>query len=153
MELRTRQLNRPPQRVHSAQARSGPSWSIRRPIRLRQANSAIAITTSAISGAFKNALDWLVGSGELYGRRVAVLEAGEAAEGIIVGAAWNGSSTNPKSQDFIKNYFRVFAGVRRYARGAAFLRRIEHEYGSDLPTRTRQTDPTAGPPGIVNSLR
>lgn len=31
-------------------------------------------------------------------------QAGEAAEGIIVGAAWNGASTNPKSQEFIKNY-------------------------------------------------
>jgi branched-chain amino acid transport system substrate-binding protein len=31
-------------------------------------------------------------------------QAGEAAEGIVVGAAWNVASTNPKSQEFIKNY-------------------------------------------------
>jgi branched-chain amino acid transport system substrate-binding protein len=31
-------------------------------------------------------------------------QAGDAAEGIIVGAAWNAASPNAKSQDFIKNY-------------------------------------------------
>jgi branched-chain amino acid transport system substrate-binding protein len=31
-----------------------------------------------------------------------------AAEGVIVGAAWNSASTNPKSQDFIRNYKAKF---------------------------------------------
>ncbi|MFN0070333.1 MAG: ABC transporter substrate-binding protein [Chloroflexota bacterium] len=30
--------------------------------------------------------------------------ADNAAEGVIVGAAWNSASSNPKSQDFIRNY-------------------------------------------------
>jgi branched-chain amino acid transport system substrate-binding protein len=34
--------------------------------------------------------------------------ADQAAEGVIVGAAWNSASTNPKSQDFIKNYKAKF---------------------------------------------
>lgn len=34
--------------------------------------------------------------------------AGEAAEGVIVGAAWNIASTNPKSVDFIKAYKAKF---------------------------------------------
>jgi branched-chain amino acid transport system substrate-binding protein len=33
-----------------------------------------------------------------------IKNAGDAAEGVIVGAAWNSASTNPKSQDFLKNY-------------------------------------------------
>ena len=33
-----------------------------------------------------------------------IKNAGEAAEGVIVGAAWNSASTNPKSQEFLKNY-------------------------------------------------
>ncbi|MFN8558077.1 MAG: ABC transporter substrate-binding protein [Dehalococcoidia bacterium] len=31
-------------------------------------------------------------------------QAGEAAEGVVVGAAWNQASTAPKSQDFLKAY-------------------------------------------------
>jgi branched-chain amino acid transport system substrate-binding protein len=33
-----------------------------------------------------------------------IKNAGAASEGTIVGAAWNGASPNPKSQDFIKKY-------------------------------------------------
>ena len=33
-----------------------------------------------------------------------IKNAGEAAEGVIVGAAWNSASSNPKSQDFLKNF-------------------------------------------------
>jgi branched-chain amino acid transport system substrate-binding protein len=36
--------------------------------------------------------------------------AGPAAEGIIVGAAWIDSSTNPMSQDFVKNYKAKYNG-------------------------------------------
>ena len=37
-----------------------------------------------------------------------IKNAGPAAEGTIVGAAWNGASPNPKSQDFIKKYQAKF---------------------------------------------
>jgi branched-chain amino acid transport system substrate-binding protein len=37
-----------------------------------------------------------------------IKNAGEAAEGVIVGAAWNSASTNPKSQDFLKNFKAKF---------------------------------------------
>lgn len=37
-----------------------------------------------------------------------IKNAGKDAEGVIVGAAWNQASTNPKSQEFIKNYKAKF---------------------------------------------
>jgi branched-chain amino acid transport system substrate-binding protein len=35
--------------------------------------------------------------------------AGDAAEGVVVGAAWNAASPNPKSQAFITNYMAKFS--------------------------------------------
>lgn len=37
-----------------------------------------------------------------------IKNAGQAAEGVIVGAAWNSASTNPKSQEFLKNFKAKF---------------------------------------------
>ena len=37
-----------------------------------------------------------------------IQNAGDAAEGVYVGAAWNSASTNPKSVEFIKNYKAKF---------------------------------------------
>lgn len=39
-----------------------------------------------------------------------IKNAGPAAEGLIVGAAWNQASSNPKSQAFLKNYKAKFNG-------------------------------------------
>ncbi len=58
--------------------------------RLRQAVAAADVVWIAtpeyaggMPGALKNALDWLVGSGELYGKRIVVLSAADALVGAV----------------------------------------------------------------------
>ncbi len=79
--------DRPPQPVSSFRAAIG-------------AADAVVISTpeyaAALPGALKNALDWVVGSGELYGKPVALISAGTtggefARQQLIRSLTWQGA--------------------------------------------------------------
>jgi NAD(P)H-dependent FMN reductase len=60
--------------------------SLRREV--RRADAVLIATPEyahAMPGALKDALDWLVGTGELYGKRVAVLSASPRPDGAVRG--------------------------------------------------------------------
>ena len=49
-----------------------------------------------------------IAGGNGFNTPTIIQNAGEAAEGVYVGAAWNSASDNPKSQEFIKNFKAKF---------------------------------------------
>jgi branched-chain amino acid transport system substrate-binding protein len=63
--------------------------------------AAVGIVTQSRS-LLGDALPIIGGNG--FNSPALMQQAGKAAEGVIVGAAWNSASTNPKSQTFIKAY-------------------------------------------------
>jgi branched-chain amino acid transport system substrate-binding protein len=82
--------------------------------------------------------------------------AGDAAEGVIVGAAWNSASTNPKSQDFIKNYkakfnqdpdqfaAQAYAGVYILAEAVKNAKSTERPQVRDALTKIKDLDTVLG---------
>lgn len=61
---------------------------------------ATALTTQARELGLKQP----IAGGNGFNSPQLIQQAGDAAEGVIVGAAWNIASSNPLSQTFIKNY-------------------------------------------------
>ena len=57
-----------------------------------------------VSQARRLGVDRPIVGGNGFNSPALMKNAGQAAEGVIVGAAWNSASTNPLSQAFIKNY-------------------------------------------------
>jgi branched-chain amino acid transport system substrate-binding protein len=82
---------------------------------VRQAN-VDAIFVSALTGpatgivtqARELGLRQPIIGGNGFNTPVLIQNAGPAAEGVIVGAAWNQASTNPKSQEFLRAYKAKF---------------------------------------------
>ena len=85
-----------------------------------------------------------------------IKNAGDAAEGVIVGAAWNSASTNPKSQEFLKNYkakynqdpdqfaAQAYAGVYIMAEAIKNAKSTEKPAVRDSLARIRDLDTVLG---------
>lgn len=85
-----------------------------------------------------------------------IKNAGEAAEGVIVGAAWNSASTNAKSQDFLKNFkakfnqdpdqfaAQAYAGVYILAEAIKNANSTERTAVRDTLARIRDLDTVLG---------
>jgi len=85
-----------------------------------------------------------------------VQNAGEAAEGVYVGAAWNAAGNNPKSQEFIKNFkakynqepdqfaAQAYAGVYILAEAIKNANSIERPAVRDALARIKDLDTLLG---------
>ena len=60
--------------------------------------------TGIVTQARRLGIDKPIVGGNGFNSPALMKNGGPAAEGVVVGAAWNSASTNPKSVDFIKNF-------------------------------------------------
>jgi branched-chain amino acid transport system substrate-binding protein len=82
--------------------------------------------------------------------------AGEAAEGVIVGAAWNAAATNPLNLKFVEDYTKkynrapdqfsaqAFTGVQIVHQAAVAAKSVERKAIRDAMAKIRNMDTVLG---------